>query len=556
MVYAVRGGPRPGLYETWAEAERNTKGQPGALCKKFKDHAQAESFVRGARNAAAPPAQPPGDADAKARGVVDDTRKRPRQPEDSPQQPVVHAGRTYLEVPFAQKDEAKQLGARWDPERKKWFAESMSLSTGLLRWLPGDPSYEGAGKPSTARLSKANSKVPSVFLPADERKALEVAQPDELAIYTDGACKGNRNVTSTVCPAGWGFCVVGGGGADGRHSDGTAKLVAELYGPVVLDSSSKFFLGAEVGSNNTGEVSAICEALLWLRDFERSQRSVAICYDSTYAAKTTTGEFKAEKNKDLVERARKLLREVRATRRVRFEHVKGHSGHRWNEAADRLANRGAAGERCTTGRWFRGSTSVAAPPSATAAVAWTSRPGCKEDGADPSDRIGGGGAVGQLGKAAPVPLVAASTAPAGRGCEADGGGELCRAAPAPIQASSASCSPGCEPSAGGAAAKPSQAGDVPRKLTRLRKLGGAVEVSAASCDLGRGTDEGAAGKLGAVDATPLVDVAAVPLRPSCGGAGSHVPCGSSGEPPAKRARSEENPSDQMQGRMCSIALPR
>lgn len=27
----------------------------------------------------------------------------------------------YLEVPFKEKDEAKRLGARWDPNMKKWY---------------------------------------------------------------------------------------------------------------------------------------------------------------------------------------------------------------------------------------------------------------------------------------------------------------------------------------------------------------------------------------------------------------------------------------------------
>ena len=28
----------------------------------------------------------------------------------------------YLNVPYIEKDEAKNLGARWDPQRKKWYA--------------------------------------------------------------------------------------------------------------------------------------------------------------------------------------------------------------------------------------------------------------------------------------------------------------------------------------------------------------------------------------------------------------------------------------------------
>lgn len=30
--------------------------------------------------------------------------------------------------------------------------------------------------------------------------------------------------------------------------------------------------------------------------------------------------------------------------KVRFVHVKGHSGHKWNDVADRLAERGKSGE--------------------------------------------------------------------------------------------------------------------------------------------------------------------------------------------------------------------
>lgn len=32
--------------------------------------------------------------------------------------------RTYIEVPFAEKDKVKALGAKWDAERKSWYDES------------------------------------------------------------------------------------------------------------------------------------------------------------------------------------------------------------------------------------------------------------------------------------------------------------------------------------------------------------------------------------------------------------------------------------------------
>jgi hypothetical protein len=48
------------------------------------------------------------------------------------------AGRLWLDVPFAEKDEAKQLGARWDRDAKRWFAPRSGMA-GLDRWAPRPP---------------------------------------------------------------------------------------------------------------------------------------------------------------------------------------------------------------------------------------------------------------------------------------------------------------------------------------------------------------------------------------------------------------------------------
>jgi len=413
VYYGVRGGPCPGVYTTWDEASKFSQGRPGALCKKFKDQESAVAFAGSRQGAVSSQSQ----ADIHSKSIF--AANGMTASRSGPSKCSVLSERTYLEVPFAQKDAAKALGAKWDAERKKWFAESGVVLAALSRWLPGGGNHSVAPLPpasncssacrtylevpfaenETAKASGAKwdperkkwfaesapappalsrwlphgahhdgpdsaCPVPSkekkkrlvseLFLPSAEHKALAELQPDELALFTDGACKGNNHVTASKCPAGWGVAVVGGGGADGSHAKGTAQLVAELFGPVVIDSASPFFLGAEVGSNNTGELSGICEALLWLIHYEPSSRSAAIFYDSKYAAKITTGEYRAEKNKSLAAKARSLLQSARQHRKVRFEHVKGHSNNRWNDAADGLANRGAAGETCSIGRYGRG----------------------------------------------------------------------------------------------------------------------------------------------------------------------------------------------------------
>ncbi len=38
--------------------------------------------------------------------------------------------RVYLNVPYDEKDEAKSLGARWDPDRQQWY------------FVPGNPKWK------------------------------------------------------------------------------------------------------------------------------------------------------------------------------------------------------------------------------------------------------------------------------------------------------------------------------------------------------------------------------------------------------------------------------
>lgn len=166
-----------------------------------------------------------------------------------------------------------------------------------------------------------------------------------LAIYTDGSCPGNRNVQKNKQRAGWGFVVL-----EETKSPPATSVLAELWGPVVCDASSPYFMGAAYGSNNTGELSAIGETLCWLHRHETSGRPVTIYFDSLYAANTASGKWNGPKNKALSKIVQGLYRRVCRTREVSLEHVKGHSDHPWNDRADLLANRGVH-SCCTIGRY-------------------------------------------------------------------------------------------------------------------------------------------------------------------------------------------------------------
>ena len=160
-----------------------------------------------------------------------------------------------------------------------------------------------------------------------------------LYIYVDGSCEENRNVTSKT-PAGWGFCVISGDSGIGR---GGGDVVFERSGSVVTEESVDGFMGAEVGSNNTAELSAIGHAMRWLLA-EGGSQAIMLRGDSEYALNIASGQWRAKANKELADSVQALWSEVASHRSLTSEHVRAHRGHRWNERADHLAFRAMQGE--------------------------------------------------------------------------------------------------------------------------------------------------------------------------------------------------------------------
>lgn len=126
-------------------------------------------------------------------------------------------------------------------------------------------------------------------------------------LYADGACIGNPG------PGGWGVVVAEPG-----------DEYRELSGGPYPHST-----------NNKMEITAVIEGL---RDIQPGS-DVIVRSDSSYVVNTMMLGWKRKANEDLW---RELDREV-DVREVRFEWVRGHSGDKHNERADKLAASAARG---------------------------------------------------------------------------------------------------------------------------------------------------------------------------------------------------------------------
>ena len=148
---------------------------------------------------------------------------------------------------------------------------------------------------------------------SDEEEELQVRK---IEIYTDGSGKDRE--------AGWGFVVV----------EDNKETHAEC-GRVKTGKDKEL---PSKGTNNTGELEAIKQALGWIEKHKPAQ--VWIRYDSQYAANMTQGIWRPKQHKEYIKYIREKEREANKRSSVHWKHVKGHSGDTWNDRADELAEEG------------------------------------------------------------------------------------------------------------------------------------------------------------------------------------------------------------------------
>jgi hypothetical protein len=68
--------------------------------------------------------------------------------------------RINLKTPFAEKDAAKALGARWDGAQKLWYITDVADLTPFMRWIP-DVQAATQDPAASAVTPGATAKVPA-----------------------------------------------------------------------------------------------------------------------------------------------------------------------------------------------------------------------------------------------------------------------------------------------------------------------------------------------------------------------------------------------------------
>ena len=137
----------------------------------------------------------------------------------------------------------------------------------------------------------------------------------EIEVFTDGACRGNPGV------GGWGVLLI----IDGEE--------ITLFG------------GEKNTTNNRMELKAAIKAL----EYFDEKVSLSITTDSNYVKDGVTKWLINWKNNNWVTASKKLVKnkdlwekldELNSFHKVSWHWVKAHAGHRENEIADLLANKG------------------------------------------------------------------------------------------------------------------------------------------------------------------------------------------------------------------------
>ena len=176
------------------------------------------------------------------------------------------------------------------------------LQANAKRLLPKERVHLSGGRP----LFQADLPWPLLSVKLKSMKA---------EIYTDGSCIGNPG------PGGWAFLLR-------LEKNETRKQGGTVY-----------------TTNNRMELSAVIEGLKWLGKEHPAIKEITLYSDSSWVVNTMKLNWKRKKNLDLWAELAPLLE----GKKITWQWVRGHSGHKENEDFDVRANREAYKQRNSGG---------------------------------------------------------------------------------------------------------------------------------------------------------------------------------------------------------------
>jgi len=107
---------------------------------------------------------------------------------------TANSQRTYLAVPYAQKDAAKQAGARWDMAERAWFIPPGVAPDGFAQWTPDKGSVQiDAGPDARTEFAEAlrNAGLQVQGAPLMDGMLHRVPVDGDRGIERSGAYKGH-----------------------------------------------------------------------------------------------------------------------------------------------------------------------------------------------------------------------------------------------------------------------------------------------------------------------------------------------------------------------------
>jgi hypothetical protein len=79
---------------------------------------------------------------------------------DAPTTPTIlefYSPMVFLNVPYAEKDAAKTLGARWNPTKRRWYVPDGVATEPFAKWIDGAAVTSGSATAAPARSGRIDS---------------------------------------------------------------------------------------------------------------------------------------------------------------------------------------------------------------------------------------------------------------------------------------------------------------------------------------------------------------------------------------------------------------